>query len=254
MRGSIEQVLAGEAQWAVVQGDCKEVLATMPDKSGVVVTDVPYNVGKKIEGDQLPWEEYLPWLDARLLECQRVGRLVFTFYAATKLIRFIRETTVPPNFEVNWHKPMMLHGRSLNGSPFLAHREAILYWGPMSPKEAGKLGYDSVAFDAMWPRERRAAGIEHPTPKPIKGLVRCLGRWTRPGEVVIDPFCGSGNHLVAALRTGRRAIGIDIDPQWVAESVAQLEHEDKHTTLGDAQRGQQGFWSDGTDQTKERAT
>lgn len=219
---SIEDVLNGTRRYHVAHGDCIDILATMPKRCGVVVTDIPYGIGKDIEGDKAPWDEWLPWIDQCLEACRRVGRLVFSFYVNTKLVRFIRETAVPPEFVINWHKPMMLHGRSLNGSPFLAHSEWILYWGPRSPKEAGKLGYDSVACDAIWPHERRAEGIEHPTPKPVKLLARSLQYWTREDEIVIDPFCGSGSHLVAALRTGRRAIGIDIDERWVKEATRRL--------------------------------
>ena len=143
---------------------------------------------------------------------------------------------------INWHKPMMLHDTSLNGSPFLAHSESILYWGPASPKEAGKLGYDSVACNAIWPAQRRAEGIEHPTPKPVELIANSLRYWTREDEVVIDPFCGSGSHLVAALRTGRRAIGIDIDERWVAESEARLRAEESNTSLGMRNAGQQALF------------
>lgn len=227
-----------QIEWSILEGDCLPLLRAMPAKSGVIITDPPYAVGKAIAGDRMPWEQWLPWLDERIVECRRVGRLVFMFFAATRLIRFIRETTQPPDYEVSWHKPMMLHDTSLNGSPFLAHREAILYWGPMSPKEAGKLGYDSFAVNAMWPRERRAEGIEHPTPKPLGLLVQTLPHWTREDDLIIDPFCGSGRTLVAARRLRRRCLGIDIDPRWVAESKAALEAEDRLSSLGDVARGQ----------------
>jgi DNA modification methylase len=234
----ITAVLSGERKWCVVEGDCLDVLAMMPDKAGVILTDVPYGVGKQIKGDKQPWEVWLPWLDMRLAECIRVGRLTFSFFAKTRLVRFIRESTVPPQFEVNWHKPMMLHDTTLNGSPFLAHSESILYWGPMSPKEAGKLGYDSFAINAMWPSERRAEGITHPTPKPLELLLRVIPHWLKPGEILIDPWCGSGTHLLAAIRLGYRAIGIDIDPQWVEQSRDRLVAEERLSTLGDVKRGQ----------------
>lgn len=239
----IADVLAGRSRYCVVHGDCLDVLRKLPEKCGVVLTDIPYGVGKEINGDKLPWEEWLPWVDERLAECVRVGRLAFSFFAATRLIRFIRETTVPPQFEINWHKPMMLHDTSLNGSPFLAHRESILYWGPTSPKEAGKLGYDSVAYNAMWPRERRAEGIAHPTPKPVALLARSIPYWTRPEDVIIDPFCGSGSHLIAALRTGHRAIGIDNDERWVAESLRRIEEECHESSLGAANAGQEALFA-----------
>jgi 16S rRNA G966 N2-methylase RsmD len=234
----ILDVLEGRERWAVVCADCLDVLRELPDKCGVIVTDPPYGVGKQMAGDKAPWEVWLPWLNARLTECQRVGRLVFSFFAKTRLVRFIRETSTPPQFVINWHKPMMLHDTSLNGSPFLMHSESILYWGPVSPKEAGKLGYDSVACNALWPSQRRAQGIEHPTPKPVELLCNSLKYWTRQDDVVIDPFCGSGTHLIAALRNGRRCIGIDIDPACVAESVARVRCELADSTLAARKAGQ----------------
>lgn len=236
--GSIVQVLAGSRQWAVVEADCLDVLRELPDHSGVVITDPPYGIGKNIAGDKQPWEAWLPWFDRRIVECSRVGRMVFSFFASTRKVRFIRESEWPPCYALNWHKPMMLHANTMNYSPFLMHHEPILYWGPMSCKAAGKRGYDSFAFNALWPRERRAQGIDHPTPKPVELLVQALKYWTDENDVVIDPFCGSGTHLVAALRLGRRAIGVDIDPQWVESSIARLRAEECYLTLGDQRRGQ----------------
>lgn len=207
-------------------------------------------VGKQIAGDKQPWEEWLPWIDERLAEMIRVSRISFAFFAKTRLVRFIRETNVPPQFEVNWHKPMMLHDTSLNGSPFLAHSESILYWGPTSPKEAGKLGYDSFAVNAMWPRERRKEGIDHPTPKPLQLLLQTTPYWTRETDVVFDPWCGSGTHLVAAIRNGRRAIGVDIDERWVEASINRLRAEDNNTSIGAEIRGQSALFDFETTEKK----
>ena len=55
--------------------------------------------------------------------------------------------------------------------------------------------------------------VEHtgyPTQKPVKLFERIIGTVTKPGDVVLDPFCGSGTTLIAAERLGRRWIGIDI--------------------------------------------
>lgn len=236
--GTIAQVLSGEATWSVAHGDCLEVLRALPDKSVVVVTDFPYCLGKAIANDSLPWEEYLPWLDERLVECVRAGKRVFSTFATTKLIRFVRETTVPPTYPLHWHKPMMFHDRNLNGSPFIAHGEQILYWGPSSAKEGGKRGYDSFAVSAMWPSDREAVGTDHPTPKPLELYLRALEFWTDADDIVIDPFMGSGTTLIAALRLGRRVIGVDIDERWVNETRARIEAEMKGVSLGDLKRGQ----------------
>jgi DNA modification methylase len=238
VNAQIAEVLAGTRQWCVVHGDNLEVMRTLPNKCVVTVGDPPYGVGKAIAGDKMPWEEWLPWFDERTREIVRVSRIAFQFFAATRLIRYIRETSVPPQFEINWHKPMMLHDTSLNGSPFLAHRESILYWGPISPKEAGKLGYDSVACNAMWPRERRAEGVDHPTPKPVPLIAHSLEYWSNPEDVILDPWCGGGSHLIGAIRCGRRCIGIDIDERWVLDSIRRCEAEHRNSSVGDERRGQ----------------
>jgi DNA modification methylase len=90
----------------------------------------------------------------------------------------------------------------------------------------------------MWPRERRAQGIDHPTPKPLELIVNSLHYWSRPEDIIFDPWCGSGTHLVAALRTGHRCIGIDIDERWVRGSIERLEAEDRLSSVMARRDGQ----------------
>jgi site-specific DNA-methyltransferase (adenine-specific) len=52
----------------------------------------------------------------------------------------------------------------------------------------------------------------HPTQKPVEPLKTLIGAFTRPGDVVLDPFCGSGSTLAAAQELDRCYIGIDLDP------------------------------------------
>lgn len=245
----MSEVLDGTRKWCVVHGDCLDVLRLLPDKCCVVATDFPYQVGKQIANDDLPWEEYLPWLDARIAECRRVAKRVFSTFATTRVIQFIRETTQPPDYLLHWHKPFLLHDRSLNGSPFIAHGEQILYWGPRSAKEAGKRGYDSFAINALWPRERKILGTEHPTPKPEALYQAALEFWADHGDVkdlIVDPLCGGGTTLVAAVRLGLPCVGIDIDERWVNEARSRLKAEEAWVTLGALKRGQGALFGVGT--------
>jgi site-specific DNA-methyltransferase (adenine-specific) len=66
---------------------------------------------------------------------------------------------------------------------------------------------------------------QHPTEKPWQLAAWFIGLHTQPGDLVLDPFCGSGSTLIAAYRLGRRAIGIDIDERWVDMARQRIAQE-----------------------------
>lgn len=63
----------------------------------------------------------------------------------------------------------------------------------------------------------------HQTEKPL-AIMRDLARLVPPGAVVLDPFCGSGTTLEAALLEGRRAIGVELAAEYAARAVERLRH------------------------------
>lgn len=76
-----------------------------------------------------------------------------------------------------------------------------------------------VEFTDVWtfPSVRPYKG-KHPAEKPLNMLEHCINSTTFEGDIVLDCFAGSGSSLIAALRTQRRAIGIEIDKVW-CESI-----------------------------------
>jgi len=64
----------------------------------------------------------------------------------------------------------------------------------------------------------------HPTQKPVDLMAWCMEKAKVPdGATVLDPYAGSGTTLIAALETGRKAIGIEIDERWVEVARRRLE-------------------------------
>ena len=60
----------------------------------------------------------------------------------------------------------------------------------------------------------RPEKAEHPTQKPIEVMTWIIEKTTKPGDVILDPYMGSGTTGVAAVRTRRRFIGIELDPDY----------------------------------------
>ena len=63
----------------------------------------------------------------------------------------------------------------------------------------------------------------YPTQKPLALLERLLESCTEPGDLVVDPYLGSGTTAVAALRLGRRAIGVDMNRRAVTIARKRLD-------------------------------
>ncbi|HEY3291978.1 MAG TPA: site-specific DNA-methyltransferase, partial [Anaerolineae bacterium] len=66
----------------------------------------------------------------------------------------------------------------------------------------------------------------YPTQKPLALLTRIILLASNEGDLVLDPFCGSGTTLVAAQMHGRNWIGIDANPSAIEVSRARLETRD----------------------------
>ncbi len=71
------------------------------------------------------------------------------------------------------------------------------------------------------PSERREG--KHPTQKPEYLLERIILASTEDGQIVLDPFCGSGTTGVEALRFGRKFIGIDVNKEYLQISQRRME-------------------------------
>lgn len=74
----------------------------------------------------------------------------------------------------------------------------------------------------IWPIQRHKGDSGHPAPFPVELPERCIRLSTWPGEVVLDPFMGSGSTLIAARGLGRRAIGVDREERWCELAAKRL--------------------------------
>ena len=91
----------------------------------------------------------------------------------------------------------------------------------MKQLNGGKQMKDVWTGPLIKPSEKKHG--KHPTQKPIYLLERIVLASSRPGDCILDPFCGSGTTGVAARSCGRDFIGIDLSPEYLALTRARLE-------------------------------
>lgn len=72
----------------------------------------------------------------------------------------------------------------------------------------------------------------HLAPLQLSVIERCVKLWTNPGETVLDPFAGIGSVPVVALRSGRRALGVELKPSYFRVARRFLEQEQMQGQLG----------------------
>lgn len=99
-------------------------------------------------------------------------------------------------------------------------------------RSGGKLLWadDNVVLPNIM-RYSKPRKADHPNEKPVELVARFLAAHAKKGQVVLDPFCGSGTTLVAAHRLGLNWIGIELDPKWAKLAQERLDAEMAQGTL-----------------------
>ncbi len=236
----------------VVAGDAEEVLKRLPDNcTHLMVTSPPYNVGKDYDRD-LALGEYLDFLESVMREVYRVlvwsGRVCFNVANLGRrpyiplhsyLIERFQKIGFLMRGEIIWNKGGGVAGNSTAwGSwksavnPTLRDiHEYILVFSKGSfkrdpvDKENTISAEEFVEFTrSVWSFQPESAKkVGHPAPFPIELPYRCIQLYTFKGDVVLDPFAGVGTTCLAAIKTGRHFIGIDIDEGYVKKARDNIE-------------------------------
>ena len=87
----------------------------------------------------------------------------------------------------------------------------------------GKEDFDRW-FQQIW-NITGASTKQHPAPFPMELATRLVRMFSFTGDTVLDPFCGSGTTMIAAFRTGRNSMGIEIDPEYCRMAARFLKAE-----------------------------
>jgi len=208
----------------IIEGDCIEEMKKIPNNSiNLIITDPPYgdNVGygwnnKKIRNNENPLINC-----QALVEFYRVLKKNSSVYIFTNwkhypfLTEFIiRYTKFKIRHLVVWKK----HNFGL-GWAFRHQYELILVL------EKGKPKYNLTNFsDVQTCSHINHNKLNHPHEKPVDLIMKMIEHSSREGDLILDPFCGSGAVCVACRGMGRDWIGIELDEGWVGVARERVKN------------------------------
>jgi site-specific DNA-methyltransferase (adenine-specific) len=242
-------------------GDCLQILPQfLHDSIDMIFADPPYflsnggitcHAGRMVSVNKGKWdishgvEENHKFNLAWLSECQKVltkngviwvsgtAHVIFSVGFAMQQLGFKILN------DITWFKP--------NASPnlscrYFTHSTETVIWAAKSKKSKHTFNYELMKqisngkqMRNLWeispPQPKEKIHGKHPTQKPLKLLERILLASTNEGDVVLDPFNGSGSTGTAALGLGRKYIGIEMSQQYLDLTIKRLEDELKNPRL-----------------------
>lgn len=248
----------------VTQGDCLDLLKEIPDSSiDAAFADPPFNLKKKYNGykDSLEFKDYLNWCEKWITEMVRITKPTGSIFVhnipkwLTYYATFLNELADFKHW-ISWDAPTAPMGKTLQPSHY-----GILYYAKDAKqskfyeiryphkrcrkcgyllkdyggKKAGLHPFGPLVSD-VWTDIHRIKHTkyrdEHPCQLPIHLLERIILMSTDEGDIVLDPFVGTGTTALAAKRLGRKYIGFDIDKKYIEITLDKLGREKSNSKIG----------------------
>ncbi len=247
-------------------GDCLDIMKTIPDNSiDAAFADPPFNLNKKYNGyaDNKEFWFYLDWCEQWICELVRITKPTGSIFVhnipkwLTYYAGFLNKTSYFKHW-IAWDAPTSPMGKSLQPSHY-----GILYYAKdvkknkyyeiryphkrcrkceylikdYGGKKEGLHPFGPLVSD-VWTDIHRIKHTryrdEHPCQLPLHLLERIILMSTDEGDIVLDPFVGTGTTVIAAKRLGRNYIGIDIDEKYVSITKNKLLQESYYSKIGNS--------------------
>ncbi|PEZ63008.1 DNA-methyltransferase [Bacillus cereus] len=240
--------------------DCLEGMKKLDDNSvDLVLTSPPYNIGKEYE-TKIPIEDYLSWSESYLSEIYRIlknGRS-FMFQVG---IHIDKETNSIPlsylvypiiskiGFKLRQEIVWSVKG-GMQAKKKLTGQHEIIMW-LYKGKELPYFDLDSIRVKEwksidkrnnpngknptnVWDINRVAGNskekVGHPCQFPVQMIERITKGWSKEGDIILDPFMGSGTTAIACLNTNRNYIGFELDSTYHELATQRVKSYLSNTT------------------------
>ncbi|MBL1434722.1 MAG: site-specific DNA-methyltransferase [Rhodobacteraceae bacterium] len=202
-------------------GDCLEIMPTL-ERSDLCVTDPPYSLtsggnAEQVMGGLFAQSNYdnsgklmdiVPWheMSGPIFRALKDDADCYVM-ANDKNIWAAQPAFLNAGFDfhnlLDWDKV-----RATRNRWYLKHKEYVIYlW-----KGRAKAINDCGSKQSFQLNAKRVT--DHPTEKPVELMAHYIENSSQPGDVVLDPFMGSGSTMLACVETGRRGVGIELKEEW----------------------------------------
>jgi len=202
----------------ILHSDCIQAMRQIPANSvDFILTDPPYLVNyRDRDGRTIQNDANADWLKPAMAEAYRVlkqDRVAVMFYGWSKVDAFFeawRSAGFQPVGHLVFRKTYSSKSRFLR----YQHEQAFLLAKGRPPLPKQPL---ADVIDMPYSGNKL-----HPTQKPIAALVPLIRSFSLHGELVLDPFAGSGSSCAAALLTGRKYLGVEIDEAHFRQATSRM--------------------------------
>ncbi len=239
------------------QGNCFDLLDAIHSRYGdagrfdCIFADPPYflsnggitcHAGKMVKVDKGDWDKSrgpelnhefnLEWLK----RCQRVLKPNGTIWVSgTHHVIFsigyaMQELGFKILNDIAWEKPNPPPNLSCR---YFTHSTETILWAAKNEKSKHTFNYASMKavtgkqMKTVWtmsaPKIEEKRFGKHPTQKPVALVERCILASTKEGDLVLDPFLGSGTTALAAQKTNRKVVGVELEEKHIKLTVNRLD-------------------------------
>lgn len=203
----------------ILDGDCIEVMSALPAESvDFILTDPPYLVRyRDRSGRTVLNDDRSDWIAPAFESMYRLLKpdsFCVSFYGWDAVDHFMTAWR-SAGFRVAGH--LVFQKPYASSRRFLEHRHEQAY---LLVKGNGSRPVRPIPDVLDW---RYTGNRLHPTQKPISILKPLVRSFSRRGDLVLDPFCGSGSTLMAAAILGRDYLGIELDPRHAATARRRMQ-------------------------------